>query len=101
VSEAWVSVTHKDRLADTTPAKDPPARREALAISSYEPGTRQTDLMLYEMVRDEDGVLREVRDFEIEGVGEDTESPLLEAFVVGYTGDITSLTDFPQHPAGR
>ena len=45
--------------------------------------------MLYKMVHDEKGVLREVRDFEIEAVGNDAESPLLEAFVVGYTGDTT------------
>jgi hypothetical protein len=100
VSEAWVSVTDADKFTGASPVEDP-ARKEALAISSYEAATRHADLVLYEMVRDDEGALREVREFEVEGVGGDTESPLLEAFVVGYTGDTTYHTGFSQNPDRR
>lgn len=90
ISEGWMSVPHEGHLPDVPPSQDP-NRKEVLVVTGYKLCTRQTKMALFEMVRDQEGVLRELRDFEpIEGGESRAESPLLEAFVRGFFGRSTT-----------
>ena len=79
-----MSLAHDGQLPETPPSQAPD-RKEVLVISSYEANTRHTRMVLYEMVRDEKGILRQLLPFsDTEGRDEQAESPLLEAFVYGF-----------------
>ena len=80
-----MSLAHDGHLPETPPSQDP-QRKEVLVISSYEADTRQTRMALFEMVRDEKGILRQLLPFsDTEGRDEQAESPLLEVFVYGFS----------------
>lgn len=84
ISEAWVSAAQDGSLPHARPSQDP-NRKEMLIISGYAPGTQQAHLALLEMIRDQDGALRELREIDRFGDGEeDVRSPLLMAFVKGF-----------------
>ena len=84
ISEGWMSVPHEGKLPDVLPSQDP-NRKEMLVITGYEERTRQTTMALFEMIRDPEGALRELRDF-VPAAGGETraESPLLAAFAAGF-----------------
>ncbi len=84
ISEGWMSVPHEGHLPDVPPSQDP-NRKEVLVITGYEPGARQTSIALFEMVRDTEGRLTELKEFQpAAGEGTVNESPLLTAFVAGF-----------------
>lgn len=84
ISEAWLSTAQDGLLPNTPPSQDP-NRKEVLIISGYAPSTRQANLAVLEMVRDQDGTLRDLREFEqFEDDEDQVESPLLMAFVKGF-----------------
>jgi hypothetical protein len=84
ISEGWMSVAREGQLPEVPPTQDP-QRKEVLVVSSYEVDFPLASMALFEMVRDGQGVLRELRDVGVtrEG-GEEAYSPLLEAFVYGF-----------------
>jgi hypothetical protein len=84
ITEAWMSARKGDQLPIVSPSEDP-ERQEVLFISSLSPMQDQRDYAAFEMVRDSEGVLRELTRI----LGEDAEnisaeSPLLDAFVIGF-----------------
>ena len=84
ISEAWLS-TARNGLPPASPPSQDPNRKEVLIISGYMPRTQQVNLALLEMIRDPDGTLRELREFEQFQNGEEgVRSPLLMAFVKGF-----------------
>jgi hypothetical protein len=88
ISEAWLSTAQGGVLPDVLPSQDP-NRKEVLIISAYAPGTQQTDLAIFEMIRDSDGALQALHDFAQPGESEAyTKSPLLMAFVNGFLSRI-------------
>ncbi len=84
VSEAWMSAASEGKLPDVPPSQDP-NRKEVLIITSLKLEGQQTGMVILEMVRDAEGQLTELRDFQrTEGGEERVESPLLSAFVQGF-----------------
>lgn len=84
ISEGWMSRNDEQAPPELPPSKDP-NRLEVLIISGVNVPTRQTTMVIFEMVRDENGVLGELRDFPAAREGEtNAESPLLDVFVLGY-----------------
>jgi hypothetical protein len=87
VCEGWMSAAREGKLPERLPSQDP-QRKEVLVISAIEVSSLQTEMALCEMVRDAQGELRELHDVD-EPTGRRAESPLLEAFVLGYMSDTT------------
>ena len=85
VCEAWMSEAREGMLPERLPSEDP-LRKEVLVISGMEVTTGQAKMAMYEMVRDSQGELRELRDVD-QPAGAQPDSPLLEAFVAGYVSD--------------
>lgn len=84
ISEAWLSTARDGLPPEPRPSQDP-NRKEVLIISGYMPRTQQVNLALLEMIRDQDGTLSEMREFERFGdEEEDVQNPLLVAFVKGF-----------------
>ena len=85
ISEAWMSTGSKDTRPFRQPSQDP-NRKEVLTIANQDVLEQKTRLILFEMLRDTDGHLREVREHQGLATGTDVtaESPLLEAFVDGF-----------------
>lgn len=84
IAEGWVSTAQDGSPPNLPPSQDP-NRKEVLIISGYAPATGQANLALLEMIRDPEGTLRELREFERFGEDdEDVRSPLLMAFVKGF-----------------
>ena len=70
------------------PAEDP-QRKEVLLIASLEMQKLQSNLVIYEMKRDEHEALIDLERFDPPGPeGEKVENPLLEAFASGYLHQI-------------
>lgn len=88
ISEAWVSAAKQPGEPPIQPSLDP-ARIEALIVSGLETKTRRSKLILYEMIRDEDGDLSELRRLsDLEEADGQLDSPLLNAFVEGFNAGI-------------
>ncbi len=84
VSEAWMSAAKEGKLPGVPPSQDP-NRKEVLIITSLKLAGQQTGMVILEMVRDAQGRLADLRDFQrTEGGEERVESPLLSAFVQGF-----------------
>jgi len=84
ISEAWMSMVHERKLPDHPPSQDP-NRKEILFISNLKVRSWETRMALFEMVRDEQGRLTELKEFQLptsEAI--EAESPLLAAFVDGF-----------------
>jgi hypothetical protein len=83
VSEAWLS-EHQSTSEPVLPPSQDPKRKEVLVVSGMQRANRKTQLKTYEMIRDSDSMLRELRPFH---TSDDdyvqVESVLLEAFFVG------------------
>jgi hypothetical protein len=89
ISEAWISVPGKPGSNPMRPSLDP-NRVEILLVSELDMASKKSSILLYEMVRDQGGELREVipYQFEDDKKGE-TRSYLLEAFVSGYNESLS------------
>lgn len=87
VTEAWLSQARKGSLPDVPPSQDP-QRKEVLIVSGLSGliGHRQqVHLAIYEMVRNAQGALRELRDYNFpDDPKMVADTPLLEAFLDGY-----------------
>jgi|SRR5579859_2556571 len=93
ISEAWMSVAEKGKTLDRPPSQDP-NRIEALVISGFNLESTEVDLAVFEMVRDSEGTLTELKDFQPEtDEGEHAESPLLWAFAQGFKAGSKLHTD--------
>jgi hypothetical protein len=92
ITEAWMSEADSRPRNPVAPSEDP-KRREILLISSLRLQDRQARAMVIEMLRDSEGVLRELKDITPD-ISSDfgTESPLLNALVDGYTQGRASRT---------
>lgn len=86
VSEAWLSQLHEGKLPDIPPSQDP-QRIEVLIVNGWEVRSQRIGLAIYEMVRDEQGSLREIREFALpDEAPTSSDSPLLRAFWAGFWG---------------
>lgn len=84
VTEAWLSQAQEGKLPDMPPSQDP-QRKEVLIVDGVEAKSRQTRVAIYEMVRDEQGNLREIREIKLpDDPATSSDSPLLEAFLTGF-----------------
>ena len=85
ISEGWMSLADETGPPQAPPSQDPD-RIEVLQITLLEIEANHTDLVLFEMVRDAEEKLIELKPLEQPGVeeGGDVESPLLAAFVDGF-----------------
>ena len=92
VSEAWMS-TPDDLDSNFRPPAEDPQRREILLIMSRRPEASLMRVVALEMRRDSEGAVRELNEITPE-VSDNTNavSPLLNAFVAGYTQGRASLT---------
>ncbi len=85
ISEAWMSLAQEGQLPDVPPSEDP-NRKEVLIISGIYIPAQEMKLVICQMVRDDQGQLTEIRDFNRdEETQQKVESPLLNAFVAGYS----------------
>jgi hypothetical protein len=93
VSEAWMSLPGEKESPAVLPSQDP-KRREILAISRLKIPTHENTLVIFEMLRDETGQLTDLREFE-PSARDDThvESPLLRAFVAGFSAGRGTATN--------
>lgn len=84
VSEAWLSQAQEGKLPDVPPSQDP-QRKKVLIVDGVEAKSRQARVAIYEMVRDEQGNLREIRELKLPNDSTaSSDSPLLEAFLAGF-----------------
>jgi hypothetical protein len=85
ISEGWMSTAGADGTIEMPPSQDP-NRQEVLFVSSLKVKERRTDLALFEMVRDGEGRLTELKRMQQPGEeeGGHMESPLPAAFVDGF-----------------
>ena len=94
ITEGWLSVVEGGRLPDTLPSQDP-QRKEVLTISNLDMATGQTRMTIMEMKRDDQGMLQalETPDWHT-GFGETpAESPLLNAFVLGFFSSLLEVDE--------
>ena len=89
VSEGWMSLAAEDGTVEVPPSQDPD-RKEVLFISTLKANERRTDLVLFEMVRDDEGRLTELKRLQQPGEEEKgyVDSPLLAEFVSGFRSGI-------------
>lgn len=87
ITEGWLSVLEDGQRLDRPPSKDP-NRLEVVTVSALDVTTGQTQLALLEMKRDDQGALRGLETYSGHTTGPETraESPLLDAFVLGFLG---------------
>lgn len=87
ISEAWMSQAGEGRPPRIRPSQDP-ERLEVLIVSSLEVQTKATQIVAFEMIRDVQGQLAELRLLEVgEGQRGHAESPLLNAFARGFKSE--------------
>jgi hypothetical protein len=84
ITEAWMSARKGEQPPIIPPSVDP-GRQEGLFISSLNPTQDQREFAAFVMLRDDEGVLRELKRILDEDVQDiSSESPLLDAFVAGF-----------------
>ena len=85
ISEGWMIVGEEGKLPASRPSEDP-RRKEVLVISNLSTREQESRLVIFEMVRDVEGQLAELRDIQLPGENEEghAETPLLDAFVDGF-----------------
>ena len=84
ITEAWLSQAQEGKLPAMRPSQDP-LRKEVLIVNGLEASTRLVRLAIFEMVRDAQGALREVRDYSFPDNPVDAaDTPLLDAFLTGF-----------------
>lgn len=96
VSEGWMSVAKKPGADLMRPSLDP-NRIEVLVVSELDLQNQKTNMLLFEMARDEKQKLVEIKPYEAD-VAKDgkTKSYLLEAFIRGYYSGVAE-TNGKQH----
>ena len=84
VSEAWLSQAQEGKMPDVPPSQDP-QRKEVLIVDGVEAKSRRARVAIYEMARDGEGNLREIREIKfLNETSASSDSPLLEAFLAGF-----------------
>ncbi len=84
ITEGWMSMVRPDGTMQRPPSEDPD-RKEVLCISGLRVEDARSTLIVFEMARDQDGALTDLRPLHAEIEGKDrVESPLLTAFADGY-----------------
>jgi hypothetical protein len=87
ITEAWLSQARDGILPGMRPSQDP-QRKEVLIVNGLDRligKSRRVHLAIFEMVRDEQGTLREIRDYTFPDDPEAVaDTPLLEAFLTGF-----------------
>jgi hypothetical protein len=85
ISEGWMIVGEEDGPPASRPSQDP-RRKEVLVISNRSTREQESRLVIFEMVRDVEGKLAELKDIQLPGENEErhAETPLLDAFVDGF-----------------
>jgi hypothetical protein len=84
ISEGWMSVAEEGKLPDRLPSQDP-NRKEILFVSCLKVRSHEVRLVMFEMVRDDEGHLTELKESQPAAGGSVVaESPLLTAFVAGF-----------------
>lgn len=85
VSEAWLSQAHEGKLPNVPPSQDS-QRKEVLIVDGLDVKSHQSQLAIYEMIRDEQGNLREIRKLALPNdPSTSSDTPLLEAFLAGFS----------------
>ena len=87
VSEGWASVPEDGKIPKIPPSEDP-NRKEVLLIAMMDLEKVETQISMFEMLRDEKGQLTDLASVEQEMKGSETRAYLLEEFVSGYQGSI-------------
>jgi hypothetical protein len=84
ISEGWMSAGEA-RSPESRPSQDPD-RKEVLLVSSLVIKGHRNRLVVFEMGRDADGKLTELKDLQLPGEYEEgrTRTPLLDAFADGF-----------------
>jgi hypothetical protein len=84
ISEGWMSIG-EGTLPESRPSQDP-ARKEVLLVSNLTIRDRCSRVVIFEMVRDVEGELTELRDLQLPGEYNKglAETPLLDAFADGF-----------------
>ena len=96
VSEGWMSVAKKPGADLMRPSLDP-NRIEVLVVSELDLQTKKTNMLLFEMRRDERKKLIEIKPYDAdEAKSGETKSFLLEAFIRGYSSSVAE-TNGNQH----
>jgi hypothetical protein len=94
ISEGWLSVTEKGQPATIPPSQDP-KHKEVLIVSELnvdEVEEAEMNILVYEMLRDTHGELRELtRQNELDQRGNGV-SPLLDAFLAGFVSGMMPST---------
>lgn len=83
IAEGWMSEAEEGKLPEYPPSQDP-RRKEILFVSSLQVRDRRTELMLFEMLRDDENQLREVRQYQPPVSDTEAASPLMVAFIAGF-----------------
>lgn len=95
ITEAWMSVSTTDKPPHVLPSQDP-HRKEILVVSRLTVQPPQTEMVIYEMKRNSVNKLIQLEEIEKSGTSKNeavTESPLLEAFAIGFLGSALKPTD--------
>lgn len=95
ITEAWMSIATADKPPEFLPSQDP-QRKEILAVSRLTIQPPRTEMVIYEMKRDSANKLIQLEELEKNIAGEPeavTESPLLEAFAIGFLGSALKPND--------
>ena len=93
ITEGWLSKAEKKKAPVYPPSQDP-KRKEVLVVSeiNVDKGSEpETNILLFEMVRDKEQNLKELKLFQELDEQGDMSSPLLDAFVQGYVVGSLSL----------
>ena len=84
ISEGWMSVFDGGKPPDQSPSQDPD-RIEVLFIYRLTIQENQTKVVMFEMIRDEEERLMDLKTHPLPGgEGAEAQSPLLDAFVLGF-----------------
>lgn len=95
ITEAWMSIATKDNPPRILPSQDP-QRKEILAVSRLTVQPPQTEMVIFEMQRDSANKLIQLEEIEKSSTSNNeavTESPLLEAFAIGFLGSALKPND--------
>ena len=94
ISEGWLSMAEGEEPPQLPPSQDP-KRIEVLLIAQFDLERNADAGVMFEMLRDDECVLRELKPLPVmEEEGLTVKSPLLEAFVLGYAaGFLQTDTD--------
>jgi hypothetical protein len=85
ICEGWMSTTTKGKSVEMPPSQDP-KRKEVLLISQKEIGKIGSEMVIYEMIRDGQGLLTSLVELKLPEDKEDSNvnNPILDAFVEGF-----------------